>query len=224
MTPFFVSSQGNPMAERRLKPEGSRRGGSLILKHRNKPYMSSRLSAEYFSTVLLSWVDKLRSNKEFADKEAVLLMDNCSVRVQGDTLQMLVDHRVKVLTLPQHTIPIFQSLDLSLFGNFKKRMNYRLPLETDETTAGVIKRIFHMMKQTLVEDTVRSSFMRLGLTYDIDNIPCVLIFDEYVLLQSPEFTSLWEQDYPVEKLSQRRRNATFGWINKMMRSDWNSRE
>jgi hypothetical protein len=67
---------------------------------------------------------------------------------------MLVDHRVKVLTFPPHTTHIFQSLDLSLFGNFKKRMNYRLPLETDETTAGFIKRLFHMMKQTLVEDNV----------------------------------------------------------------------
>jgi hypothetical protein len=91
-----------------------------------------------------------------------------------------------------------------------KRMNYKLPLKTDGTTAGFIKRIFHMMKQTLVEDNVRSSFMQLGLTYDIDPIPYGLIFDEYVLRQSPRFTSLWERDCPVEKLSQRRRNATFG--------------
>jgi hypothetical protein len=97
-------------------------------------------------------------------------------------------------------------------------------LETDETTAGFIKRIFHMMKQILVEENVRSSFMQLDLTYDIDTIPHMLIFDEHVLRQSPGFTSLWERDYPVEKLSQRRQNATFGWINKMMRPDWDSRE
>jgi hypothetical protein len=88
-------------------------------------------------------------------------------------------------------------------------MNYRLPLKTDETTAGFIKRIFHMMKQTLVEDNVRSSFMQLGLTSDIDPILYVLIFDEHVLRQSPRFASLWERDDPVEKLSQRRRNAAF---------------
>jgi hypothetical protein len=103
-------------------------------------------------------------------------------------------------------------------------MNYRLPLETDKPRAGLIKRIFHMTKQTLPEDNIRSSFMRFGLTYDINIIPYVLIFDEHVLRQSPGFTSLWERDYLVEKLSQRRRNATFGWINEMMRPDWNSRE
>jgi hypothetical protein len=89
---------------------------------------------------------------------------------------------------PLHTIHIFQSLDLSLFGNFKKRMNYRLPLETDKTTASFIKRFFYMMKQILVDDNVRSPFMQLGLTYDIDTIPYVLIFEERVLRQSPGFT------------------------------------
>jgi hypothetical protein len=93
-----------------------------------------------------------------------------------------------VLTFPPHTIHIFQSFDLSLFENFKKRMNYRLPLKTDETTAGFIRRIVHMMKQTLVEDNIRSSVMQLGLTYDIDTIPDVLIFDGHVLRQSPRFT------------------------------------
>jgi hypothetical protein len=81
-----------------------------------------------------------------------------------------------------------------------------------------------MMKQTLVEDNVRSSFMQHGLTYDIDAIPYVLIFDEHVHRQSPGFTPLWERDYPVEKLSQGRQNATFKWINHMMRPDWDSRE
>jgi hypothetical protein len=104
--------------------------------------MSSQFFAEYISTVLLPYVDELRSNEEFADKKAVVLMDDCSVQVQGDTLQMLADHRVKVLTFLPHTTHLFQSLDLSLFRNFKKRMNYGLPWETDETTAGFIKQIF----------------------------------------------------------------------------------
>jgi hypothetical protein len=124
-----------------------------------------------------------------------------------------------VPTLPGHTTHIFQCPDLSLFGNFKKRMNYRLPLETDETTASFIKQIVHMMKQTLVEDNVRSSCMQFGFTYDIGTIPYVLIFNEHVLRQSPRFTSFWGRDCAVEKPSQRRRNATFGWIDNMMRPD-----
>jgi hypothetical protein len=101
--------------------------------------MSSQLFAEYISTALLLYVDELRSNEEYADKGVVLLLNKCSIHVQGDALQMVADHRVKVLTFPSHTTHIFQSLGLSLFGNFKKRMNYRLPLETDETKAGFVQ-------------------------------------------------------------------------------------
>jgi hypothetical protein len=123
--------------------------------------MNSQLFAECISTVLLPDIDELRSNEEFAAKETVLLMDNCSIHVQTETLQTLVDDRVKAITFPLHTAHIFQCLDLSLFGNFKKKMNYKLPLESDEHTAGFIKQIFHLMKQTLVEDNVRSVFCNL---------------------------------------------------------------
>jgi hypothetical protein len=224
MTPFFVCSQVNDAVERALKTQGFRMGIDLIIKRRNKPYVNSDLFHEYISTVLLPYIDELRTNDEFTDKEAVLLMDNCSVHVRSDILQILADHHVKVITFPPHTTHIFQSLDLSLFGTFKKKMNYKLPLESDETAAGFIKRIFHTMKQTLVEDNVRSAFVQLGLRYDIETIPYLLLFDEQVLRQSPGFTSLWAQDYPIEKLSHRRSHATFGWVNQTMCPEWNGRE
>jgi hypothetical protein len=69
--------------------------------------MSSQLFAEYISTVLLPYVDELRSNEEFADQKVVLLMDNCFAHMQADTLQILADDRVKVLMFLPHTIHIF---------------------------------------------------------------------------------------------------------------------
>jgi hypothetical protein len=207
--------------EKRLKLEGSRLGVDFILRRQNKPYMSPHLFAEYISKVILPYLDELRSNEEFADKEAVLLMDDCSIHVQQETLQMIADYQVKVITFPPHTTQIFQSLDLSLIGNFKKKNNCTLPLESDETTAGFIMCIFHMMKQTLVEDNVQHAFVQLGLRYNIDTSPYTLLFDERVLRESPKFTSLWQRDYPLEKLSQGRRNVIFGWANKAMRPEWN---
>jgi hypothetical protein len=100
-------------------------------------------------------------------------------------------------------------------------MNEKRPLERDEHTAGFIKRIFHMTKQTLVEDNVRRAFMQLGLQYNIEATAYLLHFDEGVLRESPGFTSLWESDYRAEKLLYRRRNSPFGWINRMMRPEWN---
>jgi hypothetical protein len=224
MTPFMVCSQFNDAVERLLKLQGFRMGVDLVLRKRNKPYMNSELFHEYISKVLVPYIDELRTNEEFAEKEAALLMDNCSIHGQYDSLKLLADHLVKVITFPPHTSQIFQCLDLSLFGNLKKRMNYKLPLETDETTAAFIKRIFHAMKQTLVEDNVRSAFVQLGLHYNIEADPYVLRFDEDVLRQSPGFTSLWARDYPYEKLSHRRQNAPFGWVNKTMRQEWDARE
>jgi hypothetical protein len=93
--------------ERKLKVEGFRMGVDLILKSRHKLYMNSQRFAEYTSTVLLPSIDGLRSNEEFADKEAGLLMDNCPIHIQAEILQTLADHRVKVITFPPHTTYIF---------------------------------------------------------------------------------------------------------------------
>jgi hypothetical protein len=110
MTPFCVFSQVNPTVERQLKSEWLRLAVDLILEHRNKPDMSSQLFAVYISTVLLPYIDELQSNEEFADQEEVRLLDNCSIHVHGDTLQMLADHRVKVLTFPPTQLIFFKVL------------------------------------------------------------------------------------------------------------------
>jgi hypothetical protein len=158
MTPFFVSSQINGAVETTLKREGFRMGADLILRQQNKLSMNSTLFFEYIAKVLLPYVGELRTNEEFADKGSVLLMDNCSIHVRPDTFQWRVDHGVKVITFSPQTSHIFQSLDVSLFGNFKRKMNYELPLETGERTAGFIARIVHMMKRILIETKVRRSF------------------------------------------------------------------
>jgi hypothetical protein len=44
-----------------------------------------------------------------------------------------------------------------------------------------------------------------------------LHFNEGMLRESPGFISLWEGDYPAEKLWHRRRNYPFGWVNRTMR-------
>jgi hypothetical protein len=154
--------------------------------------MSAELFDEYTSTALLPYIAELRSNDEFADREAVLLIDNCSVHNRLATLQKLADHRVKVITFPTPTTHIFQSFDLSIFGTFKKRMGYQLPFDNDEITTGFVKRVFHNAKQTLVEDNVRSAFMQLRLSCDIRTTPYLLLFDENMLRESPGFLALWE--------------------------------
>jgi hypothetical protein len=118
---FQICSQRNAVVERKLKIEEFRMGFDLLHRSQHKPCLNSQLFAEYISTVLFSCIDEPRSNEEFADKKAVLLMDNCFIHVQAETLQTLVDHWVKVITFPPHTTHTFRSLDLSLFGNLQKK-------------------------------------------------------------------------------------------------------
>jgi hypothetical protein len=151
-------------------------------------------------------------------------MDNCSIHTKLETLQVLGKHRVKVITFPAHTTYIFQELDLSLFGVFKQKMNYQLPFQNDEATVGFIKHIFHNLKQRLVEDNVRNAFVHLGLTYQVDVTPCLLVFNENVPRESQGFQTLWERDYSMEALSHKRRTATFGWINEQMAAYWHAEE
>jgi hypothetical protein len=99
-------------------------------------------------------------------------------------------------------------------------MVYKLPMNGDDSTTAFIRRISHNMKQTLVADNVRSAFVQIGVSYDIDVVPYRLIFDESTLRQTQGFLTLWHRDYPLEQLSTRRRSARFGWVNREMRNNW----
>jgi hypothetical protein len=70
------------------------------------------------------------------------LMDNCSVHMRELTLRNPPAHWIKVATFPPHTTNVFQCLDLSLFDILKKRINYKLLLDRDDSMAMFIQRIF----------------------------------------------------------------------------------
>jgi hypothetical protein len=82
-----------------------------------------------------------------------------------------------------------------------------------------IKRIFHNLKQTLVVDNLRTAFIQIGIQYNIDVEPYLLVFDELVLRESQGFRAIWWRDYPLKVLSPRRRSR-FHWVNWDERDDW----
>jgi hypothetical protein len=106
--------------------------------------------------------------------------------MEGDILPTLAQHRVKTVTFPPHRTNIFQCLDLSLFGILKKKMNCK-PFRSDDSVAALVKRIFHNLKQTLLQYRVRSAFVHIGIQYIIDAERYLLIFDEFALRESPGF-------------------------------------
>jgi hypothetical protein len=92
-------------------------------------------------------------------------------------------------------------------------MQYQLPFANDNLTVNFIRNAFHALKQTFVLDNVGSAFNLLGLEFNITQIPYPLLFREDKLRRSQGFQEIWEANYPLDQLSERRREARYGWIN-----------
>jgi hypothetical protein len=214
LMPYIVTSQDSTRIREQLKKSGVRFGTDFILKQRSKPYINAEIFMEYIRLVFLPNLNELRSLDQFADEDAVLLMDNCPSHVKEDVLDLLRDARVRVITWAPHATHIFQELDVSLFGVLKRREQYALPFEDDQTTAGFLLRIYRTFKQTMIEPNIWGAFHECGLEFDTSVEPYRLRLNEEKLRNSEGFREIWSLDFPPEKLSARRRNARFGWINK----------
>jgi hypothetical protein len=139
-------------------------------------------------------------------------MDNSFIHTTPEVLATLRDHNVKVITFLSHTIQIFQTLDLCLFGVFNRKMQYKLPFANDNLTVNFIQNAFHALKQTFVPDNIRSAFKLLELEFNITQTPYSLLFREDKLHRSQGFQEIWEANYDLDQLSKRRREARYGWI------------
>jgi hypothetical protein len=103
--------------------------------------VNSQLLTEYISTVLLPYIDELRPNEEFAEKEPVLLLDDCLIQVRSDTLEIVADHQVKVITFPPHPshISVVRPWSVEIFeGSLSLWDQYPLIIQTDGCIVGSI--------------------------------------------------------------------------------------
>jgi hypothetical protein len=71
MTPFVVSSQVNDKVIETLKIDGFRIGVDMVLEHRQKAYVTATLFQQYVTSVLIPFIESLRTNPEFAGKSAI---------------------------------------------------------------------------------------------------------------------------------------------------------
>jgi hypothetical protein len=126
---------------------------------------------------------------------------------------MLREHDVKVITFPPHTTQVFQALDLSLFGVLKRKLQYKLPFGNDDRVVAFIQKTFHSLKQTFVPNIVRNAFKMFVFEFNIAKSRYTVLLWEEKLRGSQEFREIWDAGYPLDRLSKRRREARYGWIN-----------
>jgi hypothetical protein len=213
LTPYIVTSQDSPVVRAQLKKRCVRFGTAFLWKSRAKPYTNAEIFEEDIHTVFLPNLDELRNLEEFAAEDVILLMDNCPGHMGEVILNLLRDSRVRVITWLLYTTPIFQELDISLFGVLKRREQSRFPFNEDDGTGFFLLRTSRTFKQTMIEGNIWGAFQEAGLEFDASVEPYRIRFDEEKLRRSPRFEEIWHLDFPLEKLSTRRQNARFSWIN-----------
>jgi hypothetical protein len=104
---------------------------------------------------------------------------------------------------------------MSLFGVLKRRGQYKLPFDDDQGTATFLLKIYRTFKQTMIEVNIWAAFQQAGFEFDVSREPYRLRFDREKLRSSPAFQEIWSLDFPLEKLSVRRQQTRFGWINQL---------
>jgi hypothetical protein len=117
--PYMVTSTDSMRLRVALKKRGVRFGTDLILKAREKAYVNTEIFLEYIRMVFMPNLNELRSLRQFADEDVVLLMDNCPSHIGEEVSTILLDPRVRIITWPPHRTHAFQELDLCLFGVLK---------------------------------------------------------------------------------------------------------
>jgi hypothetical protein len=175
--------------------------------------MTAALFQQYVTTVLIPFINRVRTNDQLAGKPAILLMDNCSIHTRPEVFEMLREDDVTVITFPPHTTQVCQALDLSLFGVLKSKLQDKLPLGNDDRVIAFIQKDFHSLKQTFVPDNVRNAFKMLGFEFNIAKSPDTLLLREEKLRGSQRFPEIWDADYPLDQLSKRRQDARYGRTN-----------
>jgi hypothetical protein len=214
LVPYIVSSQATGAVQQKLTDTGLRFGRDLIMTQREKAYINGTIFANYIRNVFLPHLLRVCTQENLLDEEAVRLMDNCLAHMTDEVLGLLNEAQVRIVTFAPHTTRLFQILDLTLFGVFKRRGHDHLPFQNDQGTAVFIRKVYHDFRATMFDTNIRAAFVHIGLSFAMVSGIMRLRFNEIILRESSGFQELWTITFPLEKLSARRQRTPFGWINK----------
>jgi hypothetical protein len=188
---YIITSQYSLRVREQFKNKGVRFGTNLILKGRRKPYINAECFLEYIRTVFPPNLNELRTLEEFADEEAVFLMDNCPSHIGEEIIRFLRDARVRIMTWAPYTTDIFQQLDIGLFGALKQKEQYALLFGNDQETIDFLLNIYRMFKQIMIEPNICGAFDDAGFEFDTRSGPYRLVFPEAKLRRTRAFQEIW---------------------------------
>jgi hypothetical protein len=105
-------------------------------------------------------------------------MDNRPSHVTDDIIGLLTEARVRIITFAPYTTQIFQVLDMILFGCSQRASEIRIALGDEKVAAKWIMKVYHNVKQALVEFNREHAFQELRFKFDTETELYRLLFNE----------------------------------------------
>ena len=192
---------------------GLRQDEDAMIRTRDPPYIDRNLFKEYIKKVIISYINYVRQTKEFESKEALIMMDSCSVHCDMGILKLFGKNNIIVFTFPSHTTNIFQALDLVLYGIFKKIKNENEDNDGENKLEKIIIKILNAHEKVATSFNIRSAFRRAGLVPIPGTEPKKLEFVAENVVKNPGFRQIWELNIKAEELPKRMQNQKFGIMN-----------
>jgi hypothetical protein len=178
LTPYTVISQNSQSLRRKLITSGVRLGVDFVSRQRSKPYVDAAFFLEYVNGIFIADLNELRDSEQFDACAAVLMMDNYLPHMSVDVIAVLTNARVTVIIFAPHTTHVFQILDVVLFCALKKHTTGLEILNEESGTVTFTLKLYHDVKQTVVEINRCGTFSAIGCTHDIIQDPYILRFDD----------------------------------------------
>jgi hypothetical protein len=210
LLPLLVSAIRSVL---RLFEMGVRDGIDLRIKIAESPYVTKESFLEYLRDVVSPSIESNCELPGCQEKPAIILGDNRSCHCSDEILQELANHGIILITYPPHTSHLFQVLDVFLFGHLQSEKKYLARDDNLNPHRDHAFCVFFAYEIATTSLTVRSSWEKAGFGC----VRCDGIYsfwaDARRIRASPESVEVWQVDYPEERLSQRRRQQKWGFLN-----------
>jgi hypothetical protein len=180
----------------------------LQIKILSSPYVTGEIFLEYLRIVLIPTVESSRSLPGCKNKPAILFCDNCACRCSDEVKRESAEYGILLIRYPPHASHIFQ-----VFGELKAAKKCLLRDVNQGRDLDHVMRIFHACELATTILAVQSSWQKAGFRFNRRDGVWYLYVNETKIRTSPEFMEVWPINYPEERLSSRRRQQAWRWLN-----------
>jgi hypothetical protein len=120
--------------------------------------------------------------------------------VTDDVTHLLTEARVHVITFAPHTSQIFPVLAVALFRVLERRPRYGLPFEDEKETVKFIIKVYHDLKQAIMEPNIQEAFKAIEFEFELNTEAerCRLLFNKDEMPRRLPFLSDYQLHFPIK--------------------------